>query len=89
MTALVIVFWTSIGLVLCPGRRKTVTEWALRGLDTPVAVARYSTGDVTLTETAPAEMTPALPELPKLASELSDIIEAANTVYDDDEPTEI
>ena len=79
----------SIGLVLCPGRRKTVTEWALRGLDTPVAVARYSTGDVTLTETAPAEMTPALPELPKLASELSDIIEAANTVYDDDEPTEI
>jgi hypothetical protein len=73
----------SIGLVLCPGRRKTVTEWALRGVDSPVAVARYTTGDVTLTETPPAEMTPALPELPKLASELSDIVEAANAVYDD------
>jgi YhcG PDDEXK nuclease domain len=23
----------SIGLVLCPGRNKTVTEWALRGVD--------------------------------------------------------
>jgi predicted nuclease of restriction endonuclease-like (RecB) superfamily len=78
----------SIGLVLCPGRRKTVTEWALRGVDSPVAVARYTTGDVTLTETPPAEMTPALPELPKLASELSDIVEAANAVYDDEEPTE-
>lgn len=78
----------SIGLVLCPGRRKTVTEWALRGVDSPVAVARYTTGDVTLTETPPAEMTPALPELPKLASELSDIVEAANAVYDDEEPIE-
>jgi predicted nuclease of restriction endonuclease-like (RecB) superfamily len=77
----------SIGLVLCPGRRKTVTEWALRGVDSPVAVARYRTGDVTLTETPPAEMKPALPELPQLASELSNIVEAANAVYDD-QPTE-
>jgi hypothetical protein len=53
-----------------------------------VAVARYTTGELTLTETPPAEMTPALPELPKLASELSDIVEAANAVYDDDEPIE-
>jgi predicted nuclease of restriction endonuclease-like (RecB) superfamily len=77
----------SIGLVLCPGRSKTVTEWALRGLDTPVAVARYTTRDVTLTETAPAEMTPALPELPQLAIELSNIVEAANVIYND-EPAE-
>jgi hypothetical protein len=77
----------SIGLVLCPGRRQTVTEWALRGVDTPVAVARYTTGEVTLTQTPPPEMQPALPDLPALASELSNIVEAANTVYDD-EPTE-
>jgi predicted nuclease of restriction endonuclease-like (RecB) superfamily len=76
----------SIGLVLCPGRRKTVTEWALRGVDTPVAVARYTTGEITLTQTPPAEMKPALPELPKLASELSKIVESANTVYDDESP---
>jgi len=28
----------SIGLVLCPGRKKTMTEWALRATDAPVAL---------------------------------------------------
>jgi predicted nuclease of restriction endonuclease-like (RecB) superfamily len=74
----------SIGLVLCPGRGKTVTEWALRAVDAPVAVARYTTGEVTLTQTPPPEMKPALPDLSALASELSDIVEAANAVYDDE-----
>jgi predicted nuclease of restriction endonuclease-like (RecB) superfamily len=79
----------SIGLVLCPGRGKTVTEWALRGIDAPVAVARYTTGDVTLTPTPPAAMKPALPDLPALAGELSRIVEAAGAVHDDDDgPTE-
>ena len=73
----------SIGLVLCPGRGKTVTEWALRGIDSPVAIARYTTGEVTLTQTPPPEMKPALPDLPALASELSDIVEAANAVNED------
>jgi predicted nuclease of restriction endonuclease-like (RecB) superfamily len=61
----------TIGLILCPGRDRTVTEWALRGLQTPVAVARYVTSDMALTPDAPAELQPALPELPALASELS------------------
>jgi hypothetical protein len=73
-----------IGLVLCPGRSKTVTEWALRGIDSPVAIARYTTGEVTLTQTPPQEMKPALPDLPALASELSGIVEAANVAYDDE-----
>jgi predicted nuclease of restriction endonuclease-like (RecB) superfamily len=72
---------STIGLVLCPGRNKTVTEWALRGVDTPMAVARYITG-VTLTETAPEDLQHALPELPELADELSHIVEAADAVYD-------
>jgi predicted nuclease of restriction endonuclease-like (RecB) superfamily len=75
----------TIGLILCPGRNKTVTEWALRGVGTPVAVARYTTGDVTLTRTTPAEMKPALPELPELASELTDMVEAADVIYDSEE----
>jgi predicted nuclease of restriction endonuclease-like (RecB) superfamily len=66
---------STIGLVLCPGRNRTVTEWALRGLDAPVAVARYTTDGVTLTETPPAELRGALPELPDLASKLSGVIE--------------
>jgi hypothetical protein len=79
----------SIGLVLCPGRSRTVTEWALRGIDTPVAVARYTKGDVRLTQTPPADLKPALPDLPALASELSSIVEAANTDQQDrPSPTE-
>jgi predicted nuclease of restriction endonuclease-like (RecB) superfamily len=76
----------TIGLVLCPGRNRTVTEWALRGVATPVAVARYTTGDVTLTEATPAEMKPALPDLPELASELTDMVQAADVIYDSEKP---
>ncbi len=67
----------TIGLILCPNRGKTITEWALRGIDTPLAVARYHTGDVTLTQTPPPEMQPALPDLPALAAELTNIVEDA------------
>ena len=74
----------SIGLVLCPGRSKTVTEWALRTIAAPVAVARYTTDEITLTQTPPPEMKPVLPDLPALASELSNIVEAANSVNADD-----
>ena len=76
----------TIGLVLCPGRNRTVTQWALRGVDAPVAVARYTTAGITLTSTTPAELRPALPELPELASELADITEAAAVVYEGLEP---
>jgi predicted nuclease of restriction endonuclease-like (RecB) superfamily len=78
----------TIGLVLCPDRHKTVTKWALRGVATPVAVARYTTGEVTMTEETPAQLRPALPELPELASELTDMTEAADVIYDTEEPEE-
>jgi nuclease YhcG-like protein len=70
----------TIGLILCPGRSKTVTEWALRGIDTPLAVARYTTGEITLTDRAPAELKPALPDLPDLAKELTKTVETAEAV---------
>ena len=76
----------TIGLVLCPGRSRTVTQWALRGVDAPVAVARYTTGGITMTEETPAALRPALPELPELASELAGIAEAAAVIYDEPEP---
>ncbi len=66
----------SIGLILCPGRDRTVTEWALRGLRAPVAVARYVTADMALTAEAPPELQPALPDLPALASELTATVDA-------------
>lgn len=77
----------SIGLVLCPGRSKTVTEWALRGLDVPVAVARYTAGGLTLTERPPAELERALPALPQLASGLTEVVEAAGNAGDLTAPT--
>jgi predicted nuclease of restriction endonuclease-like (RecB) superfamily len=67
----------SIGLILCPGRARTVTEWALRGVTTPMAVSRYVTGGVTLTETPPPELQHALPDLPALADELTRTVGAA------------
>jgi predicted nuclease of restriction endonuclease-like (RecB) superfamily len=75
----------TIGLVLCPGRNKTVTQWALRGVDAPVAVARYTTGDVTMTDETPDRLRHALPALPELASELAGITEAAAIVYDSED----
>jgi len=70
----------AIGLILCPGRNKTVTEWALRGIGTPVAVARYITGDTALTDQAPAELKPALPDLRDLAKELTKTVETAEAI---------
>jgi hypothetical protein len=70
----------SIGLVLCPGRNRTVTEWALRSIHAPVAVARYTTAEMTMTDTPPAELKRALPDLPELASALSGIVEAADVI---------
>jgi hypothetical protein len=56
----------------------------LRGVDAPVAVARYTTGEMTLTDRPPPELKRALPDLPELASELSNIVDAANAIYDGD-----
>ena len=44
----------------------------------PVAVARYAAAGLRFTETPPAELQPALPELPALARELSSILETAS-----------
>jgi predicted nuclease of restriction endonuclease-like (RecB) superfamily len=73
----------SIGLILCPGRNKTVTEWALRGITAPIAVARYTTDELALTEKPPAELKPALPDLPELAAELATKVETAEAIYDE------
>jgi predicted nuclease of restriction endonuclease-like (RecB) superfamily len=70
----------SIGLILCPGRNKTVTEWALRGITAPIAVARYTTDELALTEQPPAELKPALPDLPDLAAGLATKVKTAEAI---------
>lgn len=61
----------TIGLILCTGRNRTVTEWALRRSDAPMAVSRYVTEGIALSEEAPERMRHALPALPELADELT------------------
>jgi hypothetical protein len=48
----------SIGLILCHERNRVVVEYALRGVDTPIGVARYQ---LMLADTLPAQLAEALP----------------------------
>jgi len=48
----------SIGLILCRERNRVVVEYALRGVDTPIGVARY---ELMLAEALPARLAAALP----------------------------
>jgi hypothetical protein len=42
----------------------------------------HTTGEMTLTDSPPPELKRALPDLPELAGELSNIVDAANAIYD-------
>ena len=48
----------SIGLILCRERNRVVVEYALRGVDTPIGVARY---ELMLADALPAQLAAALP----------------------------
>ena len=66
--------------MLCPGRSKTVTEWALRGIDSPVAVARYTTGDIALL-LGPTGTEAGTPRPTGFAIELTEKVETAEAIY--------
>ena len=48
----------SIGLILCREHNRVVVEYTLRGVDTPIGVARYR---LMLADALPAELAAALP----------------------------
>ena len=48
----------SIGLILCRERNRVVVEYALRGVDTPIGVARYQ---LMLADALPAQLAEMLP----------------------------
>ena len=48
----------SIGLILCRERNRVVVEYALRGVDTPIGVARYK---LMLADALPAQLAESLP----------------------------
>src|ERR1700733_6152105 len=59
----------SIGLILCRERNRVVVEYALRGVDAPIGVARYQ---LLLPETLPIDLAGALPTPDELAPGLLD-----------------
>jgi predicted nuclease of restriction endonuclease-like (RecB) superfamily len=59
----------SIGLILCRERNRVVVEYALRGVDAPIGVARYQ---LLPPETLPADLAGALPTPGELAPGLLD-----------------
>jgi predicted nuclease of restriction endonuclease-like (RecB) superfamily len=59
----------SIGLILCRERNRVVVEYALRGVDAPIGVARYQ---LLLPETLPLDLVGALPTPDELAPGLLD-----------------
>jgi predicted nuclease of restriction endonuclease-like (RecB) superfamily len=59
----------SIGLILCRERNRMVVEYALRGVDAPIGVARYQ---LLLPETLPIDLAGALPTPDELAPGLLD-----------------
>lgn len=59
----------SIGLILCRERNRVVVEYALRGVDAPIGVARYQ---LLLPETLPVDLAGALPTPDELAPSLLD-----------------
>ncbi|HEY5848229.1 MAG TPA: PDDEXK nuclease domain-containing protein [Microlunatus sp.] len=59
----------TIGLLLCKGKNNLVAEWALRGYNTPIGVADWSTA---ITTALPEELASSLPSIEEIEAELSD-----------------
>ncbi len=59
----------TIGLLLCKGKNNIVAEWAVRGYQTPIGVADWTTA---ITTAIPEELSSSLPSIEELEAELSD-----------------
>jgi predicted nuclease of restriction endonuclease-like (RecB) superfamily len=65
---------STIGLVLCASRNRTVARYALQGIARPVGVARYS-ATPTLVEKLPDQLHDKLPELERISAGVQRIVE--------------
>jgi len=59
----------TIGLMLCKGKNNLVAEWALRGYNTPIGVADWTTA---ITTALPEDLASSLPSIEEIEPELSD-----------------
>jgi len=66
---------STIGLVLCASRNKTVARYALQGINRPVGVARFTAAAPTLVEKVPEELHDQLPELDRISAGVQRIVE--------------
>ena len=61
---------SSIGIILCKSKSKTVVEYALRNSSTPIGVAVYN-----LTAALPEQVKSSLPTIEELETELTTALE--------------
>ncbi len=64
----------TIGLILCKGKDRVLAEYALRGMNQPMAIADYN-----LTRAIPEDLKGALPTIAEIEAELGDSTEDADT----------
>jgi hypothetical protein len=62
----------TIGMILCKSKKKTMVEYALRGVQTPMGVSTYRTSPE-----LPKELADLLPSIESLAAELDNDTRAA------------
>jgi hypothetical protein len=66
---------STIGLVLCASRNKTVARYALDGMTRPLGVARYTTSTGGLVERVPDELAGQLPALEQISAGVQRIVD--------------
>jgi hypothetical protein len=66
---------STIGLVLCAGRNKTVARYALEGMTRPLGVARYTTTTGGLVGRVPDELVDRLPALEQISAGVQRIVD--------------
>ena len=58
----------TIGILLCKSKKKTIVEYALRNMDTPIGVSEYQ-----ITQALPENLKSALPSVAEIEAELDGI----------------
>lgn len=59
----------SIGFLLCKGKNKVVSEYALRDINKPIGISQYETAII---ESLPDEFKKSLPSIEEIEQELED-----------------
>ncbi|MCY7278257.1 MAG: DUF1016 domain-containing protein [Phormidesmis sp. CAN_BIN44] len=71
----------TIGIILCRSKKKSVVEYALRGMNQPISVSTYRT-----TATLPEEFKAQLPSIEDLQHEIESVVTAIEEFEQESKP---